>query len=80
MANFIRPNVDSVTYLRGAVIENHPVNIDRCKRISKARENWYPDNTGKPAIKFHGCDCKWVFDTDEERDQQFDEIVSTNGK
>lgn len=61
--------------MRGEAVTNKPVNLDLCKSIGKSRFAWYPDNTGKPAIQFLGCDVEWVFDTESARDAEISRIV-----
>ena len=80
MAMFIKCYQDSITYLRGEVVRNNPVNVSHCKQIRKGRFAWYPDNTGKASIVFEGCDVEWVYDTESARDEQFEEIASNQFK
>lgn len=78
MAYFISCSVAQVKYLRGEIVKNNPVNLDLCKSIEKTKINWYPDNTGKPAISFNGCDAKWVFDNELDRDTELEKIASVH--
>ena len=75
MATFIRCSVPEITYLRGEKITNHPVNIDLCTSIRRDRHSWYPDNEGKPSIEFDGCNARWVYDRDADRDADYERIV-----
>lgn len=78
MARFVQPSVAFVSYLRGETIFNHPVNVDLCTQVRRSRERWYPDNKGKPSIVFEGCDAKWVYDSDKERDADYEHLLSFN--
>lgn len=73
--HFIQCDTPQIIY-RHSPVQNNPVNLALCKSIEKGRLNWYPDNEGKPTIKFNGCDMEWTFYTDEERDLEFDKIAS----
>ena len=75
MIYFIQCSVPSITYLRGDTVYNRPVNLGVCKSIEKSRFAWYPDNTGRAAIQFHGCDTEWVFNNEAERDAEFERIL-----
>lgn len=75
MAHFIEPSKQFVTYLRGETIFNHPVNVDLCTSVRRDRHKWYPDNKGLPSIEFEGCDKRWVYDTDAERDADFQRVL-----
>jgi len=75
MANFVRPSVNSVKY-RQYTLDNIPVNIELCTSIKKFQEAYYPDNFGKPAIKFNGCEVRWVYLTEKERDADFERIAN----
>lgn len=75
MAKFVECSIPQVTYLRGDKITNHAVNIDLCKTVRKSRENWYPDNTGKPSIVFDGCDASWVYDKEDDRDADYTRLT-----
>jgi hypothetical protein len=75
MANFLECSVPSIEYLRGEIVKNDPVNLDRCKSIEKFQYRWYPDNTGKPAIKFKGCDVEWVYKSESQRDEDWQRII-----
>jgi hypothetical protein len=76
MAKFIECSIPSIKYLRGETVVNHAVNLDLCQKIRKTRLSWYPDNTGKPAIDFDGCDAKWTFNTEAERDGEYSRLVA----
>lgn len=77
MATFIECSVPSIVYRRGQTVENHTVNLDLCQRLRKSKLAWYPDNEGLPAIDFDGCDTKWAFKTEAERDAEYSRIVAT---
>lgn len=68
---FITCYVESIIYRRGEKVVNKPVNLSLCKNISKTKYAWYPDNIGKPAITFDGCDTEWVYDKESDRDSDF---------
>lgn len=76
MATFIECSLPSVVYRRGETVTNHPVNIDLCTKVRKSRLNWYPDNVGLPAIDFDGCDAKWTFQTEAQRDAEYSLIIA----
>lgn len=84
MAKFVRCSVPEITYQGGAKITNNAVNIDLCTvmRLStyyRAEINehaWYPDTTGKPSIKFDGCDAEWVYNNEADRDADYQRIVT----
>lgn len=78
MPHFLECSVPSIRYLRGEARENHAINIDLCKKIRKVQVRWYPDNQGKPAIAFDGCDAEWAFDTENERDAEYARIIGFN--
>lgn len=65
---------ESVRYRR-TDIQNYPVNLSLCKHIAKDMFNQYPDNIGMPTIKFVGCDCFWIYNKEEDRNEDFDRIV-----
>lgn len=67
--------VARVTYLRGDIIVNRPVNMALVTKIEKTQTRWYPDNTGKPALSFFGVDETWTFDTVAERDAEYDRVI-----
>lgn len=73
---FVTSKVPRITYMRGEVIENNPPNIALCRHICKDRLAWYPDNVGKPGIHFVGCDVRWFFDSEAERDAEFDRVLA----
>ena len=74
MAKFIVCRVSEVSY-RDSVLVNSPVNIDLCTSIISSRLAYYPDNTGIPSLDFKGCDCKWVFSTESDRDAELNKIL-----
>lgn len=75
MPYLIECTTPEITYLRGNTVVNKVVNLDLCKNLYKSTLNWYPDNVGKPAITFDGCDVQWVFNTDKDRDAEFSRII-----
>lgn len=75
---FIESSTKHVTYLRGEKIINNPVNISLCKSIKRSVFAWYPDNVGKPSIKFNGCDVEWVYDHETQRDEDYVKIKNNN--
>jgi hypothetical protein len=76
MVYFVKCTTPEIKYLRGDVIVNSPVNLALCTELVKTREAWYPDNTGKPAIGFNGCNTKWVYATEKDRDADFEWLSS----
>ena len=72
---FVECDVPSIQY-RNSTYVNVAVNLGLCKGLSKERVAWYPDNTGKPSIVFRGCNIEWAFNTEEERDAQFDKLIA----
>ena len=81
MTTFITCNIPKVEYLRGEIITNDPINLSLVHKITKARINWYPDNTGIPSIQFHFAHGKeeWAFRKDEDRDLEFEYIMQRFG-
>jgi hypothetical protein len=75
MPTFIECTVPSIIYLRGEVVVNDPVNLDLCKSLHKKNFAWYPDNKGKPAIKFEGCDVEWVYESESQREEDWKRII-----
>ena len=73
---FISSSVEGIHYMKGEFVENYPVNLNICKSIKKSRFAWYPDNIGRPAISFVGCDVQWVYDNTEDRDNEWNQLVS----
>ena len=71
---FITCRVKEIIYLRGKKVVNNPVNLALCKTIEKTKYSWYPDNEGRCAIRFNGCDQEWVFDSKEDRDSEFSRL------
>jgi len=76
MVYFVKCATPQIKYLRGETIVNNPVNLALCTELAKTREAWYPDNKGKPAIKFMGCNTEWVYDDERTRDADFDRLSS----
>lgn len=76
MPYFLKCTTPHVIYRRGEKVINNPINLDLCTSISKTRLAWYPDNVGLPEITFHGCDAKWAFNSDQDRDAEFDRIAN----
>lgn len=76
MIRFVVSEIAEITYLWGEKIKNRPVNIGLCTSITKSRENWYPDNVGKPSMIFKGCNAQWVFDNEQDRDKEYERILS----
>ena len=76
---FVQCTVPSVRYMHGKSLNNDPVNLAYCKRIRKSTYNWYPDNDGLPTIEFKGCGARWVFDSTEDRDKEFDRVLQLAG-
>jgi len=72
---FIKCSVSDYRYLTYDET-NNPVNIALCKSIKKCKHAYYPDNDGMPAISFIGCDTKWAYKTEDERDADFDRITN----
>ena len=65
---------ESLRY-RNRDFHNWPVNLSLCMHIQKDRYSIYPDNVGKPAIEFIGCELTWIYNTEKERDEDFDRIL-----
>jgi hypothetical protein len=86
MAHFITANTKSVNYRgcqpsgdrRDEIITNHPVNIDLCTHIIKSRMKWYPDNTGMPSILLKGVEVEWVYNSEKDRDEDFEALTKSN--
>lgn len=76
MPYFLESTVPQISYLRGDKITNHPVNLNICQSIRKSRLHWYPDNIGKASIVFVGCDTEWAFNSDIDRDAEYNRIVT----
>lgn len=75
MANFIKCSCEKTVY-HGHEITNDPINIELVTQVSKFHKKWYPDNTGIPALKFHGIDKTWVYENEQDRDDDYDKIVN----
>lgn len=73
---FIESSQESFPYLRGDMIENHPVNLALCTRIEKLQYRWYPDNTGRPGIMFRGVGVHWAYKDEASRDADFERIAN----
>lgn len=76
---FHEPLTSSITYLRGAVHENPPVNMSLVEAVRKSRMCWYPDNNGKPSIVFEGTKVVWAFDNEADRDGEFARVLEKFG-
>lgn len=72
---FIECSTKEIRYLRGEIVENHPVNMSLCKKLVPARFAWYPDNTGKPSLRFAGTDVEWVYESKADRDADLKRIL-----
>lgn len=77
-AHFIECSKPTFDYHDRRGMQNKPVNLALCKSIEAARFAWYPDNRGRPSIKFNGCDVEWVFCSERERDAEMQRIVATH--
>lgn len=77
MVIFVECTLPSRPY-RSSKITNHAVNLALCTSIEKSRIHWYPDNEGIPSIRFKGCDVEWAFNTDAQRDAEFERIMKTS--
>ncbi|MDB5053483.1 MAG: hypothetical protein JWM44_1533 [Bacilli bacterium] len=73
---FVTCSFESIVYRRGEKVTNKAVNLGLCKGISRTTFAWYPDNTGKPAITFDGCDIQWAYDKESDRDRDFLRIAN----
>ena len=74
MPFFAKCSLENFVYRRGETVVNKPVNLSLCKSIRKGKFAWYPDNTGKPSILFDGCDVEWAYNSEEDRDADFERI------
>lgn len=72
---FLQPTHKIVQYRQYNEI-NHPVNISLCKGLVEFQEAYYPDNTGIPALRFEGCDIRWIFSDEEDRKKEIDRIIN----
>ena len=72
---FVRCSLESFRYLRDETVNNNPVNLSLCTSIRKCTFAWYPDNKGKPSIKFDGCNKEWAYQTEADRDADFERIA-----
>lgn len=70
--------VPSIIYINGETVVNRPVNLAICTHMAKTNYAWYPDNEGKPAIKFYPSSVEWVFDKVTERDDCYNSLIKTN--
>lgn len=71
---FITPSVESIRYLRGTMVENHPIRAEAIITMCKGSMAWYPDNLGQPTIKFQvvgGKEFTWAYNTEKERDADY---------
>lgn len=71
---FIKCSLPSFVYRRDKTVFNDPVNLALCTSITKSTFAWYPDNTGKPSIFFRGADIEWAYDSEADRDADFERI------
>jgi hypothetical protein len=71
---FLEPIHNVVKYGKYDIV-NHIVNISLCKGIEKFQEKYYPDNEGIPALKFKGCDIRWIFPNKNERQKEINRIL-----
>ena len=65
---------ESIRY-QNTDFQNWPINLSLCMHIQKDKYSIYPDNVGRPAIKFIGCELSWIYNTEKDRDEDFDRIV-----
>jgi len=75
MAKFIKPTIIEVICTRCKTIINKPVNIDLCKSLEKSTALWNLNSKGFPSIEFIGCNKKWIFNNESERDKEFERII-----
>jgi hypothetical protein len=73
---FTRCSIASVIYSRNTTLYNNPVNLTNCFFFYKSKYAEYPDNRGKPTIRFvFGVErTDWTFDTEEDRDKEFESL------
>ncbi len=58
--------------------ENNPINMDLVTFFEKSSIKYYPDNDGKPSIKFYFAKDfyeEWIFKNKEDRDKYYDNLV-----
>lgn len=72
----VTPCVQGIHYRRDEFVANHPVNMALCTYIVKSKLAWYPDNEGRPAIAFKGIGVKWAYDNEEDRDKDWQRLIS----
>jgi hypothetical protein len=76
---FVQCKLTTIQY-RTYTITNHPININLIVRIRKAKEAYYPDNTGIPAIEFDteqktDRQLKWCYNKQQDRDEDYERIL-----
>ena len=72
---FIKCSLGSFKYRQDQRVVNNPVNLSLCTSIYKSKFAWYPDNEGKPAISFSGCNVEWAYNDETSRDTDFEKIA-----
>jgi hypothetical protein len=72
---FIQCSVPSAK-VDGAVVANEPVNIYRCEQL---RRDDYSRAGKAPSIHFAGTAAQWVFETETQRDQEFERLMIAYG-
>lgn len=70
---FIKCSVESVIYREEYY--NDPVNLKLCKTFRKCKYKSYPDNIGKYSIEFIGVGVIWVYDSEFQRDSDFNRLL-----
>lgn len=79
-AVFMACSLESFNYLRGSLVINKPVNLSSVLYVEKSTFAWYPDNNGKPAIKFHFGQkeesLEWAYEDEKMRDSDFTKITT----
>lgn len=71
---FLQPTHKIVRYRRYNEV-NHIVNISLCQGLVEFQEKYDQDNIGLPALRFKGCDIRWIFTDKEERQKEIDRIM-----
>lgn len=72
---FIIPSVLKVEFDRNTR-DNCPVNLSFCKYIEKTSLCLGRDRKMYPSIEFYGTSATWAYNTIEERDQDYNRIIS----